>query len=248
MGRNPWIRKMEQLTPLPEKDRSVLDELASSRQRKYSTHEDIISEGQHSPDIRLILSGWACRYKILADGSRQILAFLVPGDLCHPETFILKEMDHSIGTLAASTIAAIPGETLREVMLSHPHIAVALCSSTLIDESVLRARIVDIGRRDAYQRIAHLLCELIVRLRIVGLTTDNSFELPITQVEFADATGLTHVYVNRMIQRLRDEGLIAWQGQRVTITNPAGLKEAGQFSPNYLHLDGVNQHRSGTPP
>jgi CRP-like cAMP-binding protein len=239
MGRNPWIRKMEQLTPLSEKDRSILDKLASSRQRQYSAHEDIINEGQHSPDIRLILSGWACRYKILVDGSRQILAFLLPGDLCHPETFILKEMDHSICTLAASTIAAIPGETLREIMLDHPHIAVALCSSTLIDESVLRARIADIGRRDAYQRIAHLLCELTVRLRIVGLAADNSFELPITQLDLADATGLSHVYVNRMIQRLREGNLIAWQEQQLTITDPERLKAVGQFSPNYLHLDGA---------
>lgn len=237
MNRNPWIIKMEQFTRLRETDRSVLTELASTRQRRYCPHEDIICEGEHSPDIHLVLAGWACRYKILTDGSRQIVSFFVPGDLCHPETFILKELDHSIGTLTTSTIAAISGETLRDAMLKHPHIAVALCSSTLIDESLLRARIVDIGRRDAYQRIAHLFCELTVRLQMVGLTTDDSFELPITQVDLADATGLSHVYANRMMQRLRKEGLIAWQGQQATITDPDGLRTAGQFNPNFLRFN-----------
>ena len=245
MDRNPWIMKMEQFTLFSDKDRWVLDDLAFKRQRRYGAREDIIREGEHSADVHLVLSGWACRYKMLADGGRQIIAFLVPGDLCDPEIFILKEMDHSIGTLAPSTIAAIPGETMRDLVLKHPRIAVALWWGTLTDEGVLRARIIDIGRRDAYQRIAHLLHELLIRLRIVGVMTDNSFELPITQVDIADATGLTHVYVNRVMQRLRDEGLIAWQRKRVTITDPEGLKEAGQFNPNYLHLDRVHDERGG---
>ncbi len=234
---NPWAMKMEQFTRFSAEDRRLLDDLASSKRREVGPREDIIREGEHSPDLHLVLSGWACRYKLLPDGGRQILAFLLPGDLCDAEIFILKEMDHSIGTLSASTIAEIPGDRMRELLLNRPSVAVALWWGTLTDEGVLRARIIDIGRRDAYTRLAHLLYELLVRLRIVGATTDHSFELPATQADLADATGLTPVHVNRTLQRLRDEGLIATKGRTVTVTDPAGLKAAGEFTGNYLHLD-----------
>jgi CRP-like cAMP-binding protein len=234
---NPWAMKMEQFTRFSDEDRRLLDELASSRLRRYEAREDLIREGEHSPDLHLVISGWACRYKLLPDGSRQIMAFLLPGDLCDAEIFILKAMDHSIATLAPSTVASIPGETMRELLLHRPSVAVALWWGTLTDEGVLRARIVDLGRRDARGRVAHLLYELLVRLRLVGIATGCSFELPITQADLADATGLTPVHVNRVLQRLREEALIATEGRTVTITDPAGLKAAAGFTGNHLHLE-----------
>ena len=234
---NPWIMKMEQFTRFSEEDKALLDGLVARQRRTYAAREDIIREGEHSPDRHLVLSGLACRYKLLPDGGRQIMAFLVPGDLCDAEIFILKEMDHSICTLAPSVIAPIPGERMRELLLDRPSVAVALWWGTLQDEDVLRARIVDIGRRDAYERLAHIVYELFVRLRAVSAIEDNHFELPLTQADLADATGLTPVHVNRTLQRLREEKLIAIEGKRWTVLDPPRLRETSGFNPNYLHLD-----------
>src|SRR5215212_847027 len=117
---NPWTMKMEQFTSFAEEDRRRLDELASERRRHYAPREDIVREGEHSPDCHLILSGFACRYKLLPDGGRQIVAFLVPGDLCDAEIFILKAMDHSICALDPCVVAAIPGEAVRDLLLNRP--------------------------------------------------------------------------------------------------------------------------------
>jgi CRP-like cAMP-binding protein len=234
---NPWTSKMEQFSDFSEADRRLLDDLASRRLRTYAAREDIIREGEHSPDNHLILSGMACRYKLLPDGGRQIVAFLVPGDLCDAEIFILKEMDHSICAVGPCLIAAIPGDAMRDMLLNRPGIALALWWGTLQDEGVLRARIIDIGRRDARQRVAHLLYEMLVRFRSVGTIEDDSFDWPVTQADLADATGLTTVHVNRTLQRLREEGLIAIEAKRLTVLDRAGLRLAGEFTANYLHLD-----------
>ncbi len=234
---NPLVMKLEQFRRLPEEDRRLLEDLTSGRQRRLEAREDIIREGEHSPDIHIVMSGLACRYKILANGGRQIMAFLVPGDPCDAEIFILKAMDHSIGTLAPSVIAAIPGETMQELLLNRPGIALAFWWNTLQDEGVLRERIIDVGRRDAYSRIAFLIYEILLRLRAVGVVGDTGFEFPVTQTDLADATGLTPVHVNRMLQRLREEGLIATEGRRWTVTDPAGLRRAAEYEGSYLHLD-----------
>ncbi len=243
---NPWTLKMEQFTSFSQEDRQRLDALANGRQRQYAAREDIIREGEHSPENHLIMSGFACRYKLLPDGARQIMAFLVPGDLCDAEIFILKEMDHSICVLSPSIVAAIPGEAMRDLLINRPGIALALWWGTLQDEGVLRARLIDIGRRDARQRIAHIIYEVLVRLRVVGATSDDTFEWPATQTDLADATGLTTVHVNRTLQRLRDDGLIAFEGsRRLRILDRAGLREAADFNPNYLHLDRATDPNGG---
>jgi CRP-like cAMP-binding protein len=229
--------KMEQFTPFSDQDKRLLNDITNRNQRHVGAREDIIREGEYSADLHLVISGLACRYKILEDGSRQILAFLVPGDLCDAEIFILNEMDHSIGTLTPSLIASIPGETIRDLLLNRPSVALALWWGTMQDEGVLRARIVDHGRRDAYSRIAFLIYEMLLRLRAVGIMDDATFEFPVTQTDLADATGLTPVHVNRMLQRLREERLIATEGKQWKVLDPAGLRKAANFNPNYLHLD-----------
>ncbi len=243
---NPWIMKMEQFTSFSEQDRQTLEALSGRRLRTYAPREDVIREGDHSPENHLIVSGFACRYKLLADGARQIMAFLVPGDLCDAEIFILKEMDHSICVLTQSVVAAIPGEAMRDLLVTRPGVALALWWGTLQDEGVLRARLVDIGRRDARQRIAHIIYEVLVRLRVVGATSDDCFDWPATQTDLADATGLTTVHVNRTLQRLRDDGLIALEsGRRLRVLDRAGLREAAGFNPNYLHLDRATDPQGG---
>ena len=234
---SPLIMKMEQYRRFSDEDRRLLNDLTSKRQQEYGAREDIIREGEHSPDIHIVLSGLACRYKLLENGDRQIMAFLVPGDPCDAEIFILKEMDHSIGTLAPSVIASVSGDIMRDLMLNRPGIALAFWWNTLQDEGVLRERIIDQGRRDAYGRIAFLIYEMLLRMRAVGVIEDQSFDFPITQSDLADATGLTPVHVNRMLQRLREEGLIATEGKRWTVLDAAGLRKAAKFEASYLHLD-----------
>jgi CRP-like cAMP-binding protein len=229
--------KMEQFTRFSAEERRRLDELIAAKQQTFGAREDILAEGDHSDHCHVLLTGLACRYKILPDGERQIMAFLVPGDLCDAEIFILSEMDHSIGTIVPSTVALVHSDDMKKLLREVSPVSEALWWGTMTDVAVLRERIVDHGRRDATERLAHLLYEMLVRYRMVGETTDHSFDFPITQTDLADATGLTPGHVNRILQRFREDGLIELRSRTLTVTNPARLKEIGQFNANYLHLD-----------
>lgn len=234
---NPMLKRLEQFTAFSDEDRKLLDDLISDRQSDYGAKADIIREGEHSPDIHIVITGLACRYKMLEDGSRQIMAFLVPGDPCDSEIFILNAMDHSIAAMSPSRIASVSGTIMKDLLLNRPSIALAFWWSTLQDEGILRERIIDEGRRDAYSRIAFLIYEVFVRMRAIGVIDDNRFEFPVTQTDLADATGMTPVHANRMLQQLREEGLIAVEGKTWTILNAAGMRKAARFEGNYLHLD-----------
>jgi CRP-like cAMP-binding protein len=240
---NPWLMKMEQFTRFSEEERQTLDKLASERRVQHEAGKDIISEGDHSPDCHLIVSGLACRYTMLADGSRQIMAFLVSGDLCDAEIFILKEMDHCVSALTQTTTALVPADTMKTMLRGGGCLGEALWWGTMVDLATLRQRIVDHGRRDAHEQIAHLIYEMLVRYRMVGLATGDAFEFPITQDDLADATGMTTVHVNRTLKKLRDEKLITWKGKTVTILDLERLKELAGFNPNYLHLARAHDKR-----
>lgn len=230
------IRKLNRFIDLSEEEKGALAGICTDM-RDVRAGTDLIREGDHPDKVFILLDGWAYRYKILADGKRQILAFLIPGDLCDIHIFILARMDHSIATLGAARIATIPPERLIEVMDRHRNIERALWWATLVDEAVLREWLVNMGQRDAYHRIAHLFCELWLRMQAVELTGKGSISLPITQTELADAMGLTPVHVNRTLQRLRAEGLITLDARQLTIPDPARLAAISGFEPNYLHLD-----------
>lgn len=234
---NPWTMKMEQFTRFSPEERQRLDDRISKKHVRYEARQDILSDGEHSKDVHLVLEGLACRYKLLPDGSRQIMAFMVPGDLCDAEIFILKAMDHAVAALSPTTVALISSDEMRKLTREVSSISEALWWSTLIDLAILRERIIDHGRRDARERIAHLLYELLVRYRMVGTIEDETIPFPLTQADLADATGLTPVHVNRMLRGLREDGLIEITAKTLTVTNPEGLKEAAQFNAAYLHLD-----------
>jgi CRP-like cAMP-binding protein len=229
--------KMEQFARFTEGERRRLDDIISTKQCQHDAGDDIIAEGAHSDYCHVLLTGLACRYKLLPDGERQIMAFLVPGDLCDAEIFILKEMDHAVGTIVPSTTAMIHADEMRKLLREVSTMSEALWWGTMTDVAVLRERIVDHGRRDATQRLAHLLYEMLIRYRVVEETRDDTFSFPITQTDLADATGLTPSHVNRVLQRFREDGLIELRSRMLTVTNPQRLKEIGQFNANYLHLD-----------
>jgi CRP-like cAMP-binding protein len=233
---NPLTMKLEQFTRFSDEDRVRLDMLVEGRREIFAARQDIVCEGDHVENIHLVLSGLAFRYKLLPDGGRQIMAFLVPGDLCDIEVFVLDKMDHSIAAVSETTCVLIPAQRIRELLKEVSSLTEALWWSTMSDSAVLRERIIDHGRRDARERLAHLFYEILIRYRVVGATDDNTFRFPVTQEELADATGLTPVHVNRRLGQLRKEGLIEFRGKVLKVLDPAGLKKAAKFNPNYLHL------------
>lgn len=231
---NPLIRKLCNIIDLSDQDRQALASMCDDM-REVQEGTDIISDGDRTEHVHLILEGWAYRYKILEDGSRQITAFLIPGDFSDMHVAVLGEMDHNIGTLTSTKVCYISHGRMNE-LVERPQIARAFWWATLVDEAVLRAWIVNVGRRDAYQRIAHILCEMHLRLDSIGMVEDSGFALPLTQEELADAAGITSVHANRTLQRLRREGLIEYRREQLTIPDVQRLQEASGFDPRYLHL------------
>lgn len=204
--------------------------------RSANARRDLIHEGQPPRAVLLIQSGWACRYKMLVDGRRQIVSFLVPGDTCDLHNTLLARMDHSIGALTPVRYAELSNGALQRLSAEYPRVGQALWWQMLTNISIQREWTMNIGQRNAQERLGHLFCELLVRLRSVGLADGNSYEFPLTQIDLAEATGLTPVHVNRTLQTLRGSGLLTLSGRAVTIPDFDALKRASLFSSDYLHL------------
>lgn len=231
----PLIAKLATVADLRETDVEKLVALCDD-ERTVPAKQDILSEGERPDHVHVIIEGWAARYKALRDGSRQIVAFLIPGDFCDLHVAILGHMDHGIVALTRCRVAYIPSVELDALISQHNGLSKALWWATLVDEGVLREWVLNVGRRDAFERIAHLLCEIHARMRMVGLVEDDRLALPLTQEQLADATGLTAVHVNRTLQRLRKENLIEVGSGMLTVLDVGALREAAGFSGNYLHI------------
>ena len=234
---SPLALRLEAFTKLSREDRAAIDRVMRSSVRQISARRDVVREGDKPRAVNLVLDGWACRYKTLPDGRRQIVSFFIPGDLCDMNVFVLKEMDHNIGAVTAVRLAQIGREQFDELTANHPRITQALWWDALVTVAIQREWTLNVGQRDAYERIAHLLVELFLRLRAVGLTDGKRCDFPVTQVDLADATGLTSVHVNRMLQDLRRDGLVELEKRTLTIPDLQRLKDAAMFNENYLHLD-----------
>lgn len=233
---NPLIRKLELFTRLSNEDKTALSRLVNARVRQFNPREDIIREGDAPKDVYIFLSGWACRYKQMEDGRRQIIAFFLPGDICDMNVFILREMDHSISTITPVTLAEVSRETFDELTVDHPRVTQAFWWESLVDAAVQREWTVNLGQRTAAERIAHLICELFLRLHSIGLARANTCEWPITQIELADTTGMSSVHVSRTINELRNLGLIVLRDRQLTVSDLPGLMRLAMFNSNYLHL------------
>lgn len=231
---NLLVRKLESFHALSPDDRELL-ERHSRPLREIPAEHDIIREGDIPDDVVLILSGFACRYKLIAGGRRQIMAFLIPGDFCDFQVFILKQMDHNIGTLSRCQVVRIKREAILQLS-ERPAIARALWWASLVDAATLREWLVNIGQRSAEERIGHLLCELLMRLQAVGLVRDNIYSLPISQNDLADALGVSVVHANRMLMALRDHDLIELAAREVVVKDVKRLKSFSGFDAKYLHL------------
>lgn len=229
--------RSEAFTRFAEEETAAFERLSRTNVQEVEVRRDLIREGENPRWVYLFLEGWACRYKALPDGRRQNLAFFVPGDICDLNVCVLTAMDHSIGAITRIRVAAIEPELFQEVIAAHPRIARALQREELVKIAMQREWTLNLGQRTAYERIAHLLCEIFLRLDAVGRAADHSCELPLTQVDLADATGLTSVHVNRTLQELRSDGLIELKSRRLTIPDLEKLKSAALFNDNYLHLN-----------
>ncbi len=192
---HPLVRKLETIVDLSDQEREAVLGLPVTV-RVLNADQDIVRDQDRPSQCCLMLSGFACRYKTLPGGKRQILSFHIPGDIPDLQSLHLEVMDHSLGTLTESRVAFIPHGTLRAFIRAHPRIGDVFWRDTLIDAAVFREWMANVGRREAYSRIAHLLCELYVRLRAVGLANGQAYVLPATQAEIGDAQGLSTVHVN----------------------------------------------------
>jgi CRP-like cAMP-binding protein len=243
----PLITRLEHFMLLPEQDKEWLNGL-TLRFDEFPAASDIIREGEVLAGVFVVTAGHACRYKILPDGGRQILDFMFPGDKTELHSLLLTATDHGVFALGPTAITWINRDRLMAEIIDHPRVAVALWWNALQRAAILRERITAMGRRDAYARVAHLLCEIYERLRMVGETVDHYYRLPITQAELGDALGLSEVHANRTLRRLRTEGLIVYQDRDLRIPDLDALKGVAAWNPTYLHLDGSPQILRNTTP
>jgi len=238
----PLILNLERYVRLSSEDRAALEGLRSAPLSEVRPRGDLIREGQKPTVVRLMVSGWACRYKDLPDGRRQIVGLFIPGDFCDLNVYILQQMDHSIGALTRVKYLAIPPEFMEGLTHSRPRLAQALLWHSLVDASVQREWLLNLGQRSALERLAHLFVELFFRLRAVGLVRGLEMDFPLTQGDLADAAGVTPVHLNRTVQELRAQGLIELRAKRLKILDLDRLMKLAMFNANYLHLDHEGRH------
>ncbi|MBV1690300.1 Crp/Fnr family transcriptional regulator [Novosphingobium sp. G106] len=231
---NRFIEKLRTFNALSSAGEAALVQ-ATSRSRKMSGRRDLIREGDRPGPVFVMLDGWAYRYKILPSGTRQVLAYLMPGDCCDLHIGLLAEMDHSIQTITTAQVATIERGEMDAILDTHRSVANAMYIAQLVDEGTLRAWITSMGRRTSGERVAHLMCELYIRARNIGLISEATFTLPLSQLLLADSLGMTAVHLNRVLKRLKREGVMDLQRGRIIILDPAALAQIAGFDDNYLH-------------
>lgn len=242
-------RRLAGGAPLSEPELAAVRLLADRPSRAVAAKRELIREGDVPRGPFLVAEGWACRFKMLDDGRRQIVGLLLPGDLCDVNVQLQGRMDHSIGALTAVRVVEIDPERVAAVADDHPRLAVAFWRRLLVDAATQREWTLSNGQRSALERIAHLFCECFHRLRAVGLAGPSSYAFPLTQTDVAEATGLTPVHVNRTLQEMRATGLIVLKERMLDIPDPDLLADRAQFTPDYLGIArAAESERSGSAP
>ena len=204
---------------------------------RVRSDQTFIRHGQELKESMLLLDGWMGRAKDLPSGQRQIAELHVAGDFVDLHGFTLKRLDHDLITLSDCVVAVVPHERLKAMTENFPHLTRMYWFMTNLDAAVHREWTLSLGRRTAISRMAHLFCEMLVKLEIVGLASGNSYDFPMTQIELSEALGLTAVHVNRTLQELRRMRLIEAGNRRLTILDIEALKGVAEFDPSYLYLE-----------
>ena len=229
------VARLAARAPLSEADRTALLAIPLSV-RVYDPSAYIVREGQVPLRCGILLEGFAYRQKLTENGARQIVALLVPGDIFDLQNLHLAESDHNVQALTRVVAAEASVAALRELSIRSSGIGTAMWVDALIEASILREWVLNVGRRDARARLAHLLCEFELRVKAAGMITSAGYELPLTQEQLADALGLTPVHVNRVLKVLQRDGLIDRQRRQIQVTDWPRLRAAAGFSQRYLHL------------
>ena len=231
----PLIRKLGQaanLTSAAEKALLKLQPLV----KDFRPDEPIVREGDRPTHVAVVITGFVYRYKMVDAAKRQIIAFHIPGDMPDLQGLHLDVMDHGVATCVHSQIAFIPHATIFPLMEKHPSLAHSLWREAQIDSAIFREWVVNVGRREGPSRTAHLFCEMLTKAKAVGLSEGDQCDLPVSQTELADATGMSAVHLNRVVQQLRQDNLIRLHRKRLSVLDWERLKELGDFDPTYLHL------------
>jgi CRP-like cAMP-binding protein len=230
-----FVRNLERRDSLSDDEIKIIKEMPG-RPAAFVAGEEIVAEGSRQRESCLVTAGFAARSQSLRSGERQITAVHVPGDFVDLHSMTLKVMDHSVLALGPCKVAFIPHETIKQITEQNPHLARLFWMSTTIDGAIQRTWITCLGRRSAEQHLAHLICELYVRLEVAGVASDMTFEFPVTQVQLGDVLGLSVVHVNRKLQDLRAAGLVEWRDGKVKIRDFDRLAALSEFDPTYLSL------------
>jgi CRP-like cAMP-binding protein len=218
-----------------EEERVIRDSVTDVR--RVSSGQTLVRAGEELSTSSLLLDGWLARSKDLPGGERQVTQLHVAGDFADLHGFTLKRLDHDVATLADCSIAVVPHERLREVTNHYPRLGRVFWFSTNIDAAIQRELALSLGQRSAVSRMAPLFCELYERLAVVGRTTEDGYDFPLTQRELSECLGLTVVHANRTLQELRRRGLIELENRRLTIRDRRGVEGLAEFDPAYLYLD-----------
>ena len=209
---------------------------AASGVRKVGPNVDLVREGERADTVFIVSDGWACRYATTREGGRQFPALLVPGDAANLDTLLFDRIDYGVRTITPTTVVALPRDRALALATEHPGIARTFTWLGLVENAILSKWALSLGRRSALERLAHLLCELSVRLDAED-DEQSSFAFPLTQEQLADALGLTPVHVNRTMQQLRSDGMITTTNRTMTLPDVPALRRIGGFDPRYLHID-----------
>lgn len=228
------VRKLSLAADLSTSDLDALT-CAVAEVREVPPQTILIDEGDRPERVHVVLDGFACRYKFLPDGGRQMLACLLPGDFCDLHAAVLGTMDHTVATVCASRVGSISRADVERITNTSRTLSRALWWASLTQEAILREWLVGLGRRDAENRMIHFFCELHERLNAVGLADGGSIDLPLTQTDLADVLGLSSVHVNRTVQSLRERGLISWTEGKLVLKKIDRLRELADFDASYLH-------------
>jgi len=236
-AQSPLARKLANFVALSDVELEVLDGL-HQRRRNFIAGRDLVHQGQTHPAAYILADGWVCSYKLLRDGSRQVVDFQIPGDFLGLRSVLFRTADHNIEPVTAVEASEVLESDLLQAFSTTPRLATALLWAASRDEAMVVEHLVGIGRRDALERTAHFLIELSVRLTLVGLGTRDGYSCPLTQYHLADALGLSAVHVNRVLRKLREDDLLTFQMGQVTIHDFDALVELAEFDRSYLDQDG----------
>lgn len=232
-GDDPLARKLGAFEPLGPEETFMLETLQKSRAR-IAAGKEVVYEGQQHRCAYILRSGWACSYKRIRDGGRQIIDIQIPGDFLGLRSLLLRSSDHSFVTLTEVEVAKVYPEQMLDVFRLTPRLAVALLWAVSRDEAMVVEHLVGIGRRDALERTAHFLLELGARLKLVGYGTGDSYPCPVSQSVLADTLGMTAIHLNRVLRQLREARLVVFRENTVVFPDIERTAEITGFELSYL--------------